>query len=48
MKHREHESFGRLISMLYRRRDAYLNRELKPYNIGPGQMRILLHLHRAL
>jgi DNA-binding MarR family transcriptional regulator len=30
--------------MLYRRRDCYYERELDPYNIGPGQYRILLGL----
>ena len=42
---RAHESLGRWVSMLYRRRDCYYERELAPFNIGPGQYRILMGLY---
>ncbi len=48
MKHEEHESLGGWVSMLYRYREIYLGRGLRPHNIGPGQLRILIALHRAL
>ncbi len=41
---RAHESLGRWLGMLYRRRDCYYERELARYNIGPGQYRILMGL----
>ena len=48
MHHKHHASLGRYISMIYRHRDRYFERELKPYDIRPGQLRILLRLHKAL
>lgn len=35
------ESIGKWISALYRQIQIYINKELAPYNIGSGQIRVL-------
>jgi len=39
------ESIARWTSVMYRYAQIYLNRELKPYNIGAGQHSILMVLY---
>jgi len=45
MEGKNNSSIGRYISILYRYFQMYLDRELKPYNIGSGQFPILKVLH---
>lgn len=35
---------GKFVSFLYRYNQIYLDKELKPYNIGPGQFYLLMPL----
>jgi DNA-binding MarR family transcriptional regulator len=39
-------SVGKLVSVLYRFAHSYLKKELKAFNLGPGQLQILLLLFR--
>ncbi len=38
-------SIGRLVSILYRKNQVYLNLVLKPINITAAELPILLHLY---
>jgi DNA-binding MarR family transcriptional regulator len=38
------EFIGKFVSFLYRYSQMYLDKELKPYNIGPGQFYLLMPL----
>ena len=44
-QHREDQSIGRLISILYRQGQVYFHRKLSPYGIGHGQMPVLMYIH---
>lgn len=48
MRGRRDDPLGRWVSILYRRRDAYFERELAPHGIGPGAFRMLRALYRKL
>ena len=39
-------SIGRLLSIIHRKTQIYLQRELEPYGLGHGQVRILRYLDR--
>jgi DNA-binding MarR family transcriptional regulator len=41
---RTSKSVGKLVSVLYRFTHSYLKKELKAFNLGPGQLQILLLL----
>jgi len=40
------EFIGKFVSFLYRYCQMYLDKELKPYNIGPGQFYLLMPLFK--
>jgi DNA-binding MarR family transcriptional regulator len=41
----QHESLGRSLGILYRRRDRFFEEQLRPYGIGPGPYRLLMSLY---
>ena len=38
---KEFKSIGKLVSVLYRLNQSYIKKELREYNLGPGQFQIL-------
>jgi DNA-binding MarR family transcriptional regulator len=40
----ENESFGRLISILYRQGSIYFHRKIGPYGLGHGQIPVLMYV----
>lgn len=43
---REHESIGRLVSVINRHVKCFISKELEPYNLGSGQFHYLLMLYK--
>lgn len=46
--HSRHISLGRWISVLYRKRNIFFDRELKPYGLRAGEDRILFVLYHLI